>query len=178
MLMSLLLFGVGCSKPDDSKTREIAEPLIQASLELDRVLYGEGLETTEEGRDGKYAKVVDERYKTLEDIRVACAEIYTSGLCQVVENSVLSGKGTEVGNIYARYIDRKGELYKYDGYEPKSSLAERYDYDSIKTTDATNKRIIFTIDRYTADSDTPMQVEFTLLWSVSYEKWQLDSPTY
>ncbi len=180
VLMFMMLFGSvsGCTGKDTAQTREIAEPLIEASLVLDSILYGEGLATTEEGRDGKYARVTDEKYKSVEDIRLACAEIYTSGLCQVVENSVLSGKGTELGNIYARYIDREGVLYKYDGYEPKSGLADHYDYESIKTVDATNKRIIFTIDRYTAESDEPMQVEFTMLWSVSAQKWQLDSPTY
>ncbi len=175
-----MLFGsvTACTKADDTKTREIAEPLIEASLVLDRVLYGDGLATTEEGRDGKYAKVTDEKFKCVEDIRVACAEIYTAGMCQMAENFALSGKGTELGNIYARYIDRDGVLYKYDGFEPRENLAEKYDYSSIKTKDATAKRIIFTIDRYTAESDSPMEVEITLLWSVANEKWQLDSPTY
>ena len=179
MLLSMLLFTTtACSAPDNQRTREIAEPLIEESLKLDKILYGEGLSTTEEGRDGKYVKVTDERFKTVEDIRVACGKIYTTGLCQVVENSVLTGKGTEHGNIYARYIDRKGELYMYEGYEANTALADRYDYSSINTKDATDRRIIFTIDRYTKDSDTPMQIEITLLWSASGQCWQLDSPTY
>ncbi len=179
MLLSTLLFtGTACSTPDNSRTREIAEPLIEESLKLDKILYGEGLSSTEEGRDGKYVKVTDERFKSVEDIRVACGRIYTAGLCQVVENSVLTGKGTEYGNIYARYIDREGELYMYEGYEINTALADRYDYSSIKTKDATDRRIIFTIDRYTKDSETPMQIEITLLWSASGQCWQLDSPTY
>ncbi len=179
VIMSMLIFPCSsCTAPDDTETRAIAEPLIEASLELDKILYGEGLNTTDEGKDGKYSRVVDEKFKCVEDIRVACGEIYSAGLCQVVENSVLTGKGTDVGNIYARYIDRGGVLYKYDDYKVNEGLASHYDYSSIKTTDRTSKRIIFTVDRYTSADGEGMEVEITLLWSASLECWQLDSPTY
>ena len=172
-----------CSRSDNTETREIAEPLISMSLVMDKILYGEGLEVTEEDKEGKYSKVASDEYSSVQDIRDKCADVYTAELCAIIENSVLRGSTTEYGSTYAKYVDLGGVLYKYDEAKVYIEYTRAFDFDSIKTKSATDKRIIFTIDTYAADeegnfSTEPENIEMKMLYDDSLEAWRLDTPTF
>jgi len=172
-----------CSSADNTETRQIAQPLIEQSLTMDKILYGEGLEVSPDGKEGKYSKVVSDEFSSLQDIRDRCAEIYTAELCAIIENSVLRGSTTEFGSSYAKYVELEGVLYKYDGAKIYIEYTRAFDFDSIKTKSATDKRIIFTIDTYAADEEgnyaqEPENIEMKMLFDDSLEAWRLDTPTF
>lgn len=172
-----------CTKLDHTKAREIAAPLIEASQELDVVLWGEGLEKDTGMKEGKYSKVTSDTYKTLEDIKNAISDVYTPELSEIVRNSTLKGQSTEHGTSYARYINVDGVLYSYDEAKVYFTYPRRYDIDSIRATNMTDIRIIFTVDTYTADeqgnySDTAETIELKLLYDEATMRWLLDTPTY
>ncbi len=178
-----VLCAVSCSAPDSGAAREIAIPLIEASQVLDEVLYGEGLDTTEEKKEGKYSLVVSEEYKCLGDIKEKMSQIYTPELAEIISNSTLRGTSTEHGTNYAHYIDVDGELYRYDEAKVYVKHPRKYDFDSIKATNMTDIRIIFEVDTYTADeqgnySRSPERIELKLIWDDAFGKWLLDTPTY
>lgn len=182
-LCILMSFLCACSSTNNAETREIAQPLIEQSLIMDKILYGEGLEVSAEDKEGKYSKVVSDEYKTLQSIRDKCAEVYTAELCAIIENSVLKGSTTEYGNSYAKYVELKGVLYKYDEAKVYIEYTRAFDFDSIKTKSATDKRIIFTIETYAADeegnySQEPEIIEMKMLYDDSLEAWRLDTPTF
>lgn len=173
---------VSCGQLDSQKAHDIAVPLIEASQKLDLVLYGTGLPVTDE-KNGKYTKVDSADYTCLDDIKAEMNEIYTPELAEIIRNSALKGSTSEHGTTYARYIDIDGALYSYDGAKVYVPHARRYDLDSIRATNMTDRRIIFTVDTYTADedgtySDTPVNIELKLIYDDAYEKWLLDTPTY
>ncbi len=171
-----------CGQLDSQKAHDIAVPLIEASQRLDTVLYGAGLPVTEQ-KNGKYTKTASDEYTCLDDIKADMNEIYTPELAEIVRNSTLKGSTSEHGTTYARYIDIDGALYSYDGAKIYVPHARRYDFDSIRATNMTDRRIIFEVDTYTADEDgnyrdTPDRIELKLIYDDALEKWLLDTPTY
>ena len=178
-LTSLLSCG---GELDHAKARELAVPLIEASQELDIILVGAGLPLTEE-KNGKYTKVAEGEYKSVDEIKAAMSEIYTPELYEILVGNSLKGSSNEHGTIYSRYIDMDGALYSYDKAKIYVPYPRRYDLDSIRATDMTDIRIIFTVDTYAADehgtySATPENIELKLLYDEPTEKWLLDTPTY
>lgn len=170
------------SKMSHDEVMNIAKPLIEESLELEAVLYGTGLEVGEE-KYGKYSKVSSEQYLCTQDIKDALADVYTAELCDIIKNSALKGSTSEYGNTYARYLDVDGVLYMYDEAKVYFVYPRRYDFASIETQSSTDKRIIFTVDTYTAGEDgayseTPENIEIKLIYDEAYAGWRLDSPTY
>ena len=166
-----------------SEVRVIAEPLMVASQEMDIILYGPGLEVGDKTK-GKYSNVVSDKYSSVIGIKNDLKKIYTVEYCEIIEETVLSGSTGEHGVNYARYVTIDGVFYMYDD-ESKVYFTHprKYDYDSIKVKNSTDKRIIFTIDSYSADdegnySDEAMEIEIKLLYDEAIEAWRLDSPTY
>ena len=187
-IMSLILSLIvlvsvtSCGQLDSQKAHDIAVPLIEASQKLDAVLYGTGLPVSEE-KNGKYTKVDSAEYTCLDDIKAQMNKIYTPELCEIIRNSALKGSTSEHGTTYARYIDIDGALYSYDEAKVYVPHARRYDLDSIKATNMTDRRIIFKVDTYEADengnySDVPENIELKLIYDDAYECWLLDTPTY
>ena len=174
---------VSCSSQNDADTKSIAQPLIERSLELDVILYGKGLCVSEEEKNGKYSKVTDAELTSIDKIRDACAEVSTGELCEIIENSVLRGKTGDEGISYAKFIELSGVLYQYDEAKVYITYPRKYDFDSIKTRNATDKRIIFSIDTYPANEDGSYsekaeRLELKLLWDDAQEGWRLDTPTF
>ena len=171
-----------CAKPDSERARTLAEPLIEASQKLDVILYGEGLSVSDV-KEGKYSQVSDEVYKSIEDIKAALDAVYTPELSEIIRNSTLKSSTTEHGTSYARYINIDGVLYQYDGAKVYFAHPRRYDTATIKATNMTDRRIIFTVDTYTADaegnySDKAQRIELKLIYDDALSKWLLDTPTY
>ena len=167
---------------DHARARELAEPLITASQELDVILVGEGLPATEE-KNGKYTKVASEKYTSVSEIKAAMMEIYTPELYEILAGNSLKGSSNEHGTIYSRYIDMDGALYSYDGAKVNVPYPRRYDFDTIHAINMTDIRIIFTVDTYSADengnySTTPENIELKLIYDDATGKWLLDTPTY
>ena len=174
---------VSCKKPDSSAAREIAQPLIEASQVLDALLYGEGLERSEDEKTGKYARVISDKYTSIQVIKDEMALIYTPELCEIVINSTLKGSTNEHGTNYARYIDLDGVMYMYENAKVYVPHPRKYDFDSLVAKDMTDLRLIVEINTYSADadgnySDTPEKVELKFLYDEGLSKWLLDTPTY
>ncbi len=164
------------------EVRAIAQPLITASLEMDEILYGKGL-AAEGKAEGNYTEVTDTRFTSVSAMKRHLEDIYTAEYCEIIENSMLSGSTDEYGVSYARYIDIDGVMYVHNNAKVYLTSMRRYDFDSIKVKSSSEKRIIFTIDTYTADeagnySDTASKIEIKLLYDTAYEGWRLDTPTY
>lgn len=179
-----MLVGItSCKSLDHDRAREIAVPLIEQSQKLDVILYGEGLAVSEEKKEGKYSLVVSEEYKTLDDIKAALDCVYTPELSEITRNAILKGSTSEHGTTYARYIGIDGALYQYDDAKVYVKHERRYDFDSICATDMTDRRIMITVDTYTADdegnySDKAEKIELKFIYDDALEKWLLDTPTY
>lgn len=183
-LSVIMLMGLcSCRELDHARAREIAVPLIEESQKLDIILYGEGLSVSEEKKEGKYSLVASEEYKSLDDIKAALDRVYTPELSEITRNAILKGSSTEHGTNYARYISIDGALYQYDEAKVYVKYARKYDTDSIRATDMTDRRIMIKVDTYTADtdgnySDKAETIELKFIYDDAYGDWRLDTPTY
>ena len=178
----MIATATSCGELDSERARTLAEPLIEASQKLDVILYGEGLGVSDV-KEGKYSQVADDTYKSIEDIKSALERVYTPELCEIIRNSTLKSSTSEHGTSYARYINIDGVLYKYDEAKVYVTHPRRYDTTTIIATNMTDRRIILTVDTYTADaegnySETAENIELKLIYDDGYGKWLLDTPTY
>ena len=169
---------VCCAKPDVGAAREIAQPLIEASQVFDAILYGEGLERSETEKTGKYARVISDKYTSIEVIKDEMAKVYTPELCEIVINSTLKGTSTELGTNYARYIDISGVMYMHESAKVYFTHPRKYDFDSLKVKDMTDIRLIVEIDTYSSDEDgnyseSAEKVELKFLYDEGLSVWLL-----
>lgn len=181
-LCILAFCSVSCSAKNEVNVREIAKPLIVDSIKLNEIIYGKGLSLSDTV-EGKYTKVEHEGYKSVSDIKDALHAVFTAEYSELIEKTILSGTSDVHGTLYARYIDINGVLYSHNEAKVYFQFHRKFDFDSIKVKDVTDKRIIFTIDTYSSDiegnySDKAERLEIKLIYDEGYEGWRLDTPTY
>ena len=115
-LMLSLLFSCGGRNYDEAEVKLAAEDLLEKSIIINEVFYGVGMTadtTRPEISTGAY-KPVDENYlsrlgvSTIDGLKSLTAEVYTSGLCDIIFRTKLQSVRDGDDNIisYSRYYEK------------------------------------------------------------------------
>lgn len=199
--LSLLLFITisvvslsGCTKKlsEEEAIAKVSE-LVDASYELNVIVYGEGLPTIEipEEKDSLYKTVMEnEKYNSTSDIKKAINEVFSSDYADVMITTAFVGIKGEIDSsiVYARYIDgRYGLAMLKDDIALKGEVEgedgkEEIDYDGFKvikydTSTAKIKKISRRfVEAYVTSEDGKTEILVTLISENGV--WKLDTPTY
>jgi hypothetical protein len=182
ILSAIALGGCSSSPLTGDELREVAEPLIEASAEINEIYFGAGLssdepEDFEAGASPRYFNVTDEKYSYVEDIKEATALVYSEEYCSYLYSVAFEGFDTDAGTVYARYIDGDyGNLTELGGIAAEAmTLGRVYDYDTIAEVSHTSSSVTFTVDTVGGDG-TPLNVKLKIV--LEENGWRLDDPTY
>ena len=190
----------GSSAPDLEEVRDEIVALVEASYEVNEIIFGEGLPTYKRGGDydkeynlysdndsefAYYEYVTQEcGYYFTEQIKWAAEKVYTAEYLEGIYTMTFDGYADENSGAVttARYLDGKGWLLKYsfgenDPFDQLDGKKRRFDFDSmeiVKPSDSQHLNI--KIDSF-LEGETDI-LNITLHFKKTAEGWRLDAPTY
>lgn len=187
----LMLSSCGSKAPDIDTIRDELSSLIDASAEINEILFGEGLPVY--SRDGGEEEAAiyndmkeslsayevvreDAKYLSIDEIKSAAELVYSEDYLESVYDMAFVGYADEtVGTYAARYYEWDGWLYKNREYEPVVDGTRTYDYSTMKLVKPSRGDYI----NFTVDSELDGEKLTVTLSAVLTENgWRLDSPTY
>ncbi len=206
---ALLAVLTGCSKgPEEEEAKKIVAALVEASLPLNDIYYGDGMkvEKKEDDMPAFYANVVDDApYLTEAELREATLEVFTENFASaIIFKTFLEGYSSEgtSGVVYARYIENGDRLQKRIDFEQliESGKSRTYDLENIEILSSRKNEIKATLHSYVAgvrdvdvevmirrekrepnagsDAETAPETTETNVLEGGGYVWRLDSPTY
>ena len=193
ILMSVSVFG--CAEgPSDDEAAAIVADLVEKSLELNVIYFGEGMPAEADGDEdyvGYYSRVTDDApYKTEEELREATLNVFTEKYSLVLFTTYLTGiSDPDSGSVvYARYVENEDRLMKKTDYEPLVTYIRTYDLENITITRSTPDEIKATLSSFVngvKDEENVVEVTVRLEERKNEETgeklgsvWRLDTPTY
>ena len=156
-----LAFFVGCDRSyDEAEVKAAAEQLLEKSLLVNEIFYGEGLEYDENSivSSGSYSPATASALSELgisstDGLRNLAKEVYTDGLCDIIFRTKLSSlKDGDGGDIVSltRYFDKnvKGTNYLmvYTLDEANYDNEIEYLYETLTVTGADGEYIMIEVD--------------------------------
>lgn len=167
----------------EDEIKRVAEDLIEASLELNEIYFGEGLPVTEESSVGSalYAPVTaDCKYQSTSEIKTATKSVYSEDYCEILFQRGFEGTSLESDEekvVYARFIDDfDGRLTaRKDLKETALTSGRTYDYSSMKVEKMKKTEAQITVQSL-IDGKNDVAVRLTL--KLEDSGWRLDTPTY
>ena len=191
--LAVLLTLTACgSPPPADELRAIAEPLIEASHEVNDIFFGEGLPAIT--RDSQFAAdnhlyFMDEGgnydyitedcpYQHTDQIKAAAEAVYSADYLTSIYETMFVGLADEnAGILYARYLDTERGLMKSNIIKPLFNKTRIYDYDSMTVIKPSNARFVnLEFDTHLEGESEILRVRLTLVNENG--AWRLDSPTY
>lgn len=173
----------------EEATTKVAE-LVEASYELNVIVFGEGLEyiETEESKNARYALVKEnEKYNSIKDIRDAIEKVFSEDYSRVMETTAFVGVQEKFGAVLPRYIENsQGFLVLknnvvLDGSVDVNGDKQEIGYQGIKVLkyDPSTIEIVKISRRFIEANITSEGGEATILVTLILEngEWRLDSPT-
>ena len=189
----------GYTQLSADELREIAQPLIEQSYEINEIFFRKGLPVEEDlkelyaadtqingeapdysGYDVKYSDYYvvsfDCGYESCNDIREAALKVYTADYCEsAVFPAAFSGITSDSGEIYeyAKYIDNTDLLLsvRADLANGAIDCSRRYDFETFEIIRQSEDGVYFTLV-----SSDGLTVELCI--KKTAEGWRLDYPTY
>ena len=192
----------GCSRgPEEEEAKKIVASLVEASLPLNEIYYGDGMkvEENEDGMPAFYANVADDApYLTEAELRNATLTVFTKNYAeQVIFKTFLEGFSSAgmSGVVYARYVENGDRLQKRINFDQliESGRSRTYDLEDIEIIRSKKNEIRARLHSYVAgarDLDVevtvrreerePGDTDVTESGVVTSDNfvWRLDSPTY
>lgn len=192
----------GCSRPPELDTvRERFGELIEASGEVNDLLWGEGLPYYEKDSDfakenglyegisqnlGGYRFVTREAleaYPSVEDIRAAAEAVYSEEFLSDVGASLFEGNMITTGEISmvsrARYAEIDRNLCILVDWDQGFDYHRRvYDLSTMQMVKRLSSADIVTVTVESVREDGSDALEVTLRFVLQDGDWRLDSPTY
>ncbi len=183
----------GCTKKltKDEATAKVSE-LVEASYELNVIVFGEGLEyiETEESKNSRYALVKEnDKYNSIKDIRDAIEKVFSEDYSKVMETTAFVGiKGAVDGTVIPeRYIENsvgflvlKNDI-ALDGEVDIEGGKDEIEYSGLKVRkyDSSSIEIKKISRRFIEAYITSIDGSETILVTLILEEngWRLDSPT-
>jgi len=156
---------------------------VRDSASLNTVLYGEGLPVNKEsytGYDYYYVDIEKSDYDSIDELKAAIAEIYTSDYCRALDESMFVGISDSIGSVLPRFREEDG-VFMQDKYASSILPGEReFDFDGM-TMEKSSKNS-FTV-RIPATLDGKKDADAVLTFRLETDSegkpvWKLDSPTY
>lgn len=192
-LVFIFVLGLtGCQKKltEEEATLKVAE-LVEASYELNEIVFGEGLEyiETEESKNTRYALVKEnDKYNSKYDIEVAINKVFSVKYSTTMKNTAFEGQSGAVGGtgVPARYIENKQgflvlkEKTVHDESIDGEKLDEGYFSIDVLKYDTSTIEIKKISRRFIEAYVTSLGGEQTILVTLILEEngWRIDSPTY
>ncbi len=188
LLVILTFSGCGCAKISKEEAQLEIKKLVDASYDLNVIIYGEGLPYYDriDTQGALYAPVSDTaRFKSISDMKVAIRRTFSENYSKILEKTAFEGQeGVDFGyHNQPRYIEVSGELMvlkdfynvdfdseKYGEYE--GIKVQKYNTDVIKIVKI-SKRFV---EGEITSVDGKTQIRVTLV--LEDGEWRLDSPTY
>lgn len=196
---ALLLFvGTACSKSpimtDPPPLEEVKGEfisLIEASVEINDILFGEGLpvykrDGSDEDKqiyvdmteylDGYEVVRQESKYLTIDEMKISAEKVYSKEYLEPIYEMVFVGYADDISGVTtAKYIEWDSWLYKSMSYEPFITSARTYDYDTMEMiTPSSEDFVNIEIESSLGDVKTTVILSFTL----TDNGWRLDTPTY
>ena len=199
LVCSLFSCGAGDAPALDEVKGELVE-LIEASYEINRIFFGEGLETYE--RDGEFDRehhIYDENdyefsayeyvtdtcgYLFTDKIRVEAEKVYTGEYLDGVYMMAFDGYADETTGAVttARYLDANGWLmtYAYGDVDPFNILPGKrvYDFDTMEIIKPSTAKYLNVEVESHLEGERDEKLTVTLRFKLTEDGWRLDSPTY
>lgn len=174
----LSVWGCGSKAPADAEISAVVQERVNASFELNEIYFGEGLQADVlRASVGNYQYVSEESpYQSIEQIKEATKRVFSSEYCELLFSNAFSGINEKgVGILYARYVEKEGELMVNSKLESLLDGERTYHFDTLKVLKKSGKKI--TVEVQTEDqSGTKLTVTLKLVNENG--TWLLDSPTY
>lgn len=205
LLAAVFVFAAfaGCEGrgPEEAEAKRIVAELVEKSLELNHIYYGDGMATEADGDEnftGYYAYVTDdEPYKTEQELRAATLRVFTANYANSIFEMFLTGYSDEDSSeaVLARYVENGDRLQKNMRAEQLIEKDRTYDLDDITIVSSRGRTIVATLHSY-VDGEADMDVEVTVRLAEidpaaadsgesgdvtrngKLRVWRLDSPTY
>ncbi len=180
LLITFLLTSCG-EKPDEGQFTERAKDLIERSIYLNDIYYGEGLPQIEGALiTGDYRAVDTEglKFKNIAEIKAETEAVYTPEFCLSIYETAFVGISDVNGDgIFPRYTeDDFGVILVYDEIKNILPGERSFDYSTIEILSLTAKKAVIDIQGYTDGEKDETLSRFTFF---SYEgEFYLDTPTY
>ena len=199
LLISVLLPSCSREKHTADEMREIAEPLIEKSAELNVIYFGEGLPLTVDAAEAEafYSSFdtdvesisyhpVDKScgYESIDDIKNATLEVFTedysdylftlafTGISDTVNDGV--GDKTETSS-YARYLEQSGMLTaRIDLASEALTLGRVYHMDELEIVREKDDYVLVSIPTELDGNECDVELKLVL----TDDGWRLDTPTY
>lgn len=192
----------GCARtPELDTVRDRFAELIEASGDINDVLWGEGLPFYDTDSEyalahglydetgiqlGNYRYVTAEaleKYPTLEDIRLAARKVYSSAFLDGVETSLFEGNMISTGSVSivsrARYAEINNTLCILSGWNQNLSYHRRvFDTSSMQIIKKLSSSDVITVSVASSLPDGSDQQTVSLRFVLENNSWMLDSPTY
>jgi hypothetical protein len=173
-IIALLLMLPSCAPgmPNDEAITAIQE-LVEKSLPLNNILYGEGLMPDMARTSGVYAYALPSEYDSIDKIKQDLAEIFTPEYCEILYRSAFQGLAE--GDIsYALIAEDENGLKIYIDRDVYLKEEREYDFSTLKITRNREKEIRAKVDTTKDGERLSVEIKMKKINDV----WLLDSPTY
>lgn len=188
LLVILTFSGCGCAKISEEEAKLEIKKLVDASYDLNVIIYGEGLPYYErtDTINQLYAPVADTaKYKSISDLKVDIRKTFSESYSKILEATAFEGQeGVEFGyHNQPRYIEVLGELMVLKDFYNVDFDSDKYgEYEGIKVQKYNTNviKIVKISKRFVEGEITSVDGKTTIRVTLVLEngEWRLDSPTY
>ncbi len=188
LLVILTFSGCGCAKISEEEAKLEIKKLVDASYDLNVIIYGEGLPYYErtDTINQLYAPVADTaKYKSISNLKVDIRKTFSESYSKILEATAFEGQeGVEFGyHNQPRYIEVLGELMVLKDFYNVDFDSDKYgEYEGIKVQKYNTNviKIIKISKRFVEGEITSVDGRTTIRVTLVLEngEWRLDSPTY
>ncbi len=167
--------------------------VVEASHEVNVILFGAGLPVYERGDDEdilihRYYGFADNgqvyvtpyaKYATVEEMKTAIAEVYSTSYCEsLIEKNFTGYVDPDIAaTIPARYMEDERALYQNTHIKPLVTGTRVYDYASMQITEGSNGKYIRVEMRSYPENHPDQWSIVDLTFVYENENWYLDSPS-
>ena len=188
LLVILTFSGCGCAKISEEEAKLEIKNLVDASYDLNVIIYGEGLPYYErtDTINQLYAPVADTaKYKSISNLKVDIRKTFSESYSKILEATAFEGQeGVEFGyHNQPRYIEVLGELMVLKDFYNVDFDSDKYgEYEGIKVQKYNTNviKIVKISKRFVEGEITSVDGRTTIRVTLVLEngEWRLDSPTY
>lgn len=188
LLVILTFSGCGCAKISEEEAKLEIKKLVDASYDLNVIIYGEGLPYYErtDTINQLYAPVADTaKYKSISNLKVDIRKTFSESYSKILEATAFEGQeGVEFGyHNQPRYIEVLGELMVLKDFYNVDFDSDKYgEYEGIKVQKYNTNviKIVKISKRFVEGEITSVDGRTTIRVTLVLEngEWRLDSPTY
>ena len=190
-LVTVFLAACQTKPPAIETVKDEFKSLIEASFEINDILFGEGLPVyARDGSDEEKAIYVgmvsaldnyemvneESKYHTADAIKAAADLVYSPEYIEPVYSMTFDGfADEELGITTAKYLEWDGRLYKSMLYDSFNVVKRTYNYDTMKIIKPSNGEYV-NIEIESELNGEKKTIHLSFLKTAN--GWRLDSPTY